>query len=347
MKNRPAAAPAGRTGMVAVDSPMEGNRLDPAPSARAEPAAASDRFARPGAVPVDIAYCDWTDGQRGRAVPAKVYFPRTGPGPFPLVVFSHGTGGSRAGYAFLGEHWASHGYVSLHVQHLGSDQAVWQRQPEPMKLMKAAALDPENAAQRPRDVSFAIDQAEGLQAGDGPLAGRLDLARIGLAGHSFGAHTALAVAGQLLLGPDGREVSLADPRVKAAIAMSPQAPRRRDLAEKLYAPVKIPCFHMTGTRDESPLGLTSAANRRVAFDHVRGADQYLLIFAEGDHMVFADRRGRPNAERDALVHRLILAASTAFWDAYLKDDAEAKAWLAGPGFLGVLGEQGTLEKKLY
>ena len=103
-------------------------------------------------------------------------FPPRGPGPFPLVVFSHGTGGSRAGYAFLGEHWASHGYASLHVQHLGSDQAVWQRQPEPMKRMKAAAVNPENATNRPRDVSFAIDQADLLQAGDSPLAGRLDLA---------------------------------------------------------------------------------------------------------------------------------------------------------------------------
>ena len=313
----------------------------------AEAAAAADRFGRPGPEPIDIAYFDWTDRRRDRAVPAKIYFPRGGPGPLPLIVFSHGTGGSRAGYAFLGEHWASHGYASLHVQHLGSDQAVWQRQPEPMKRMKAAAMNPENAANRPADVSFAIDEAERLQAGDSPLAGRLDLARIGLAGHSFGAHTAMAVAGQLLLGPEGQELSLGDSRVKAAIAMSPQAPRRIELADRLYSPIKIPCFHMTGTHDESPLGLTSVAHRRVAFDHIRGGDQYLLIFADGDHMVFADRRGRSHAERDALLHRLIQAASTAFWDAYLKNDAEAKAWLAGPGFLGVLGEQGTLEKKLY
>ena len=235
-----------------------------------EAAAALDRFGRPGPELIDIAYYDWTDRRRDRAVPAKIYFPRSGAGPFPLIIFSHGTGGSRAGYAFLGEHWASHGYASLHVQHLGSDQAVWQRQPDPMKRMKAAAENPENATNRPGDVSFAIDQMELLQAGDSPLAGRLDLTRVGLAGHSFGAHTALAVAGQLLLGPDGQELSLGDSRVKAAIAMSPQAPRRIELAERLYQPIKIPCFHMTGVHDESPLGLTSVADRRVAFDHIRG-----------------------------------------------------------------------------
>jgi predicted dienelactone hydrolase len=228
---------------------------------------------------------------------------------------------------------------------LGSDQAIWQRQPDPMRRMKAAAENPENATNRPRDVSFAIDQMQLLQAGDSPLAGRLDLARIGLAGHSFGAHTALVIAGQLLIRPDGTTLSLADSRVKAAIAMSPQAPLRIDLADSLYAPIQMPCFHMTGTHDESPLGLTSVADRRVAFDHIRHGDQYLLIFADGDHMVFADRRRHSHAQLDTVLHRLIQAASTAFWDAYLKHDAEAKAWLAGPGFLGVLGAQGSLEKK--
>jgi predicted dienelactone hydrolase len=302
-----------------------------------------DRFGRPGAEPIDIGYYDWKDPQRDRPVPVKIYFPRRGAGPFPVIVFSHGTGGSRAGYAFLGEHWASHGYVSVHPQHPGSDQAVWQRQADPMKRMKAAAEDPENAVNRPRDVSFVLDCMDLLESGDSPLAGRMDRARIGMAGHSFGAHTALAIAGQLLVGSDGEELSLGDPRVRAAIVMSPQAPRRKDLADRLYAPVKIPCLHMTGTRDESPLGLTTVTERRVPFDHIGGADQYLLILAEGDHMVFADRRR--HVERDAVLHRLIEAASTAFWDAYLKDDAQAKAWLAGPGFLSVLGQQGTLEKK--
>ena len=43
----------------------------------------------------------------------------------PLVVFSHGIGGSRRGYSYLGQHWASHGVASLHLQHIGSDRNVW------------------------------------------------------------------------------------------------------------------------------------------------------------------------------------------------------------------------------
>ena len=67
---------------------------------------------------------DWQDSARDRSVPVKIYYPEKGTGPFPVVLFSHGLGGSRNGYSYLGEHWASHGYVSVHLQHVGSDGAV-------------------------------------------------------------------------------------------------------------------------------------------------------------------------------------------------------------------------------
>ena len=70
---------------------------------------------------------DWTDAARERAVPARLYLPdRAANGPVPLIVFSHGIGGSRMGYTYLGRFWASQGYASLHLQHVGSDRGVWQ-----------------------------------------------------------------------------------------------------------------------------------------------------------------------------------------------------------------------------
>jgi predicted dienelactone hydrolase len=312
-----------------------------------ETAAPADPFMRPGPSLVATLFLEWEDLRRHRRVPAKIYFPSSDPGPLPAIIFSHGTGGSRGGYAYLGMHWASHGYVAVHVQHLGSDQAVWQNQADPRESMRRAAQDPDNMENRPRDVSFAIDALDSLNRGAGPLAGRLDLGRIGVAGHSFGAYTALAVAGMLGVGPDGRELSLADSRVKAAIAMSPPAPRRPGLAGAIYAPIHIPCLHMTGTRDESPLGLTAVADRRVPFDHIRGADQYLLIFSGGDHMTFADRRRPGHSGQDwPPFHDLVRASSTAFWDTYLKGTAAARAWLGGGPLAALLGPRGTLETKL-
>lgn len=300
----------------------------------------------PGPYAVAVATFDWIDEARSREVPAKAYYPADGDGPFPVVVFSHGLGGTRDAYEYLGRHWASHGYVSVHVQHRGSDDSVWRGATDRMQAMRRAAADPWNALNRPRDISFAIDQLERMQAEAGPLEGRLDLGNIGVAGHSFGAYTTLAVAGQLFIWPGGRAVSLGDRRVKAAMPMSPPVQPGRDHARQ-YGAIRIPCFHMTGTLDYSMIGDTAAEQRRVPFDHCTGSDQYLLIFEGGDHMVFSGRaRLRAGGEKDELFQHLIKMSSTAFWDAYLKQDKAAGEWLAAGGFASVLGANGTFEVRL-
>jgi len=95
----------------------------------------------------------------------KIYYPKSGKGPFPVIIFSHGLGGSREGYEYLGQAWAKHGYVSVHLQHLGSDDAVWRDAGlfDKMDAMRRSAFDPANAINRPRDVSFAIDELEKLK----------------------------------------------------------------------------------------------------------------------------------------------------------------------------------------
>lgn len=266
---------------------------------------------------------------------------------FPVVVFSHGLGGSREGYAYLGRHWASHGYISVHVQHKGSDDSVWRGHTHRSERMKQAAADPKNAANRPPDIHFVLDRLERLQGEDGPLKGRMDLSRIGMAGHSFGAFTTMAIAGQALVTPTGRLARAEDWRIKAAISMSSNVPKTRDRLDEVYAQVRIPILHMTGTRDDSPVSDAKAADRRIAFDHIRGADQYLVIFKDGGHMVYTGRkrlRGDEN-HRDARFLDLIRMGTTAFWDAYLKRDPAAKAWLADGRYEKELGPSGTFEKR--
>jgi len=297
----------------------------------------------PGSYAVATVSYDWTDSARNRKVPVKIYYPEKGQGPFPVIVFSHGLGGSRDSYEYLGHHWASHGYVSVHLQHLGSDDAVWKESEQPARDLARAAADPRIALERPKDVSFVLDRVTAMNRDATPLKGRLDLRAIGMAGHSFGAWTTLAVAGQGLGFRQQR--SLADPRVKAAIEMSAPVPRGADL-DRAYANIKLPILHMTGTLDDSPIGDTKAAERRVPFDHVQAAGQYLVIFQGGDHMIFAgQRRQASKGEKDPRFHDLILQGTTAFWDAYLKGDAAAKAWLSRGGYAAALGGDGKLEVK--
>ncbi len=296
---------------------------------------------------VEIARYDWTDAKRHREVPVKIYYPKTGSGPFPVIIFSHGLGGTREGYEYLGQYWAGHGFVSVHPQHSGSDDSVWRgKGPGAAAFdMQKAIFDPSNLIQRPLDIRFVIDQVTRLNKEDPAFKGRLDLDHIGMAGHSYGGYTTMAVAGWVLTEASG--FAMTDPRVKAAIPMSAPIPVRKDRLDEAFGNIAIPCLHMTGTEDFVMLLKTKAEDRRLAFDHINKADQYLLIFQDGDHMVFAgmkDLMGR--RPKDPVFHELILKSTTAFWNAYLNGDASEKAWLADGDFKKALGANGTFEKKI-
>jgi predicted dienelactone hydrolase len=293
----------------------------PARCASKAPAGPSKKNAGPHAVQVHR--FDWTDAGRNRLVPVKIYLPE-GKGPFPVVVFSHGLGGSREDYEYIGRHWASHGYASIHPQHLRD------------------ALELADAVARPLDVRYVLDRLETANREPGPLQGKLDLRRAGMAGHSFGAWTTLAVAGQTVPGEGTR---LADSRVRAGIAMSPSLPAGKMDPGEVYGAIRMPILHMTGTLDDSPMGsFPKAADRRIPFDHIRGAEQYLVIFDGGDHHIFVGYRAE-RGSKEALFLDLIRQSSTAFWDAYLKEDAAAKRWLAEGGFAAALGTAGRWETK--
>ena len=115
---------------------------------------------------------------------------------------------------------------------------------------------------------------------------------------------------------------------------------------EVYAGVSLPCLHITGTADNSVVGTTQAYQRRLPFDHVSAADQYLITLNGGDHLTYSGHGRRGNAAGDAMFQRLIAETSAVFWDAYLKQSGTAKRWLAGPALQNHLGAAGWAEKKL-
>jgi predicted dienelactone hydrolase len=277
------------------------------------------------------------DQARHREIPLRVYLPAS-TAPAPVVLFSHGLGGSREGYASLGEHWAARGYVVVVLQHAGSDDAVWKGVPPARRREALAeAASARNFLLRVGDVRAVLDQLESWNRSAGhSLAGRLDLARVGMAGHSFGAITTQAVSGESF-GDAGR--SHTDRRIRAALALSPSSPRRGDPAAA-FAAVEIPWMLMTGTRDTVPIGAIDVASRLKVFPNLPPGDKYELVLHEAEHSVFSDRAA-PNPNH----HRAILALSTAFWDAHLRGDEAARAWLRGPGARSVLEERDRWQLK--
>lgn len=288
------------------------------------------------------------DAKRGRDIPLRVYLPADKK-PAPVVLFSHGLGGSRGGCSYLGKHWSARGYVAIFLQHPGSDDSVWKDLPpaDRRRAMTAAAGIP-NFLLRVQDVPAALDQLALWQIEMGhALAGRLDLDRIGMSGHSFGAVTTQALSGQTVAQGGQR---FTDARIRAAIVFSPSTPQRGTAAASFGA-VQIPWLLMTGTLDSAEIGgkafgNADLASRQGVFPALPPGAKYELVLDKATHYAFTDRADMGEEPiRNPNHHRAILALSTAFWDAHLRSDTAAKAWLTGDGPRTVLEEQDRWQKK--
>lgn len=286
----------------------------------------------------------------GRTVPYKIYHPAPGQatGPFPVVIWSHGLGGSRDGASFLSRYIAGYGYVVVNIQHEGTDSSLWEgKEGHPWDNIRAAKIPRKKTLQRFCDVPFVLDELAALTEQYPLIAKEMDMENIGMSGHSFGAITTQVMAGQRL-GKGRRKYDLHEPRFRAAIAYSPSPTynHSKDSHEDIYGGMKIPMLFMTGTEDASPISGKSYHYRLPIFEHAGGDENHLLVLEGGDHMVFAGSRGKladnPKRETHEAVIRI---ASLAFWDMYLKNDTAARDWLTGGDFEAWLNGEGEYRFK--
>ncbi|MGL6108966.1 MAG: alpha/beta hydrolase family protein [Rubrivivax sp.] len=294
----------------------------------AVPARAQD--SAPAAAPLPTATAnystrdfDWLDTARERRVPVRLYLPDAASAekPVPLVVFSHGIGGSRHGYSYLGRYWASQGYASLHLQHVGSDRNVWFGNPFEMLARLQGAAQEAEAVARVRDLSFALDQVLRSE-----LAPQLDGQRIVAAGHSYGANTTLLAAGASVR-RHGQPLELRDARIKAAIVLSAPPFYGEASPAQILGPIHVPSLHVTATEDVIRIpGYYSGAEDRVAvFDATGSARKTLAVFSGGSHSMFTDRAGTGGATLNPQVKAATRELSLAFLNSVFKGDEAALA----------------------
>lgn len=278
------------------------------------------------------------DPPRSRVFPVLVTYPDA-PGPFPVILFSHGLGGSRNAAPYLARHWAERGYVTVFLQHPGSDESIWGsagfsfRDRAQLLSTASRAATGENLNLRIGDVSTALDRLKLWNYDPShPLYHRMDLSRVGMSGHSFGAVTTQAVSGEKRIGS-----SATDTRIDAALALSPSPPSYGDPA-RAYADVRIPWMLMTGTEDTGQVGRAqNPADRLAVYPALPPGGKYELVLFGAKHSAFGERPGSPMERlKNPNHHRAIKALSTAFWDTYLKENAAAGLWLDGSGPASVL-----------
>ncbi|EIW87749.1 Platelet-activating factor acetylhydrolase plasma/intracellular isoform II [Alishewanella agri BL06] len=273
---------------------------------------------------VEVVNFDWWDQSRERIVPALLFKPATQQPAKALIIFSHGLGGSKERYSYLGQYWASQGYASLHLQHDGSDRKVWRgsRLTLPFRLKDAAAAS--EALARVQDVKFALDQ---LLASEYALA--FDAQQIVMAGHSYGANTSMLLSGAQVE-QDGVLVSLRDERIKAAILISAPPFYNDQPLDSILAEVRIPTLHITTTEDEIrvPGFYSSPQDRFDLFNAMASNYKVLAVFSAGSHNIFSGwRRNSDSTAQQQVIKAATQALSSAFIERLITgDDRAIRLW---------------------
>lgn len=288
-----------------------------------------------------------------RTVKVRVRTPRGATGPRPAVVVIHGGGFNPNGHAGLsdwGEQLAAAGYVALNFGN-AEDEGVSHCTPLqiPQAECNAAAFEKEVAEggtipasmySRPQDAAAIFDQLAALEQAAGVT---IDRDRVGVLGHSAGAHATLSLAGLVIdVSPSVRAKAWGvDPRFKAFVANSPQGIGRMGLGATSWDAITRPVLVQTGSGDVT--SGENAASRRDSFTRLKGPDafEHFLDDEAAKHNQFA-------LEQDEGVagHELALARTAlAFFDAYLLDRAEAREWLASNKLERATGSVSTLSRK--
>jgi predicted dienelactone hydrolase len=310
------------------------------------------------------------DETRNKDLELYIDYPTRG-GPYPVVIFSHGFGGSKSAYISLSAHWASNGYVVIKPTHADSGalrQALSeQRDENPSRTirerMDAAetvweAQTPAEWENRVKDISFIIDSLVSLEERYPELRGRIDMTRVGVGGHSYGAFTAMLIGGVRSFAPGAKP--MADSRVRAIVAISPPGTSARlGLTRDSFSELKIPALFMTGTMDRGLSEQETPEWRREPFEYSPPGDKVLVVIEGARHATFTGRLLPPTEEvrmpdsldpldprrldpaqrprrsgsmgdpiRERNLFGIAKIASLAFWDGYLKAETGGKQYLA-------------------
>jgi dienelactone hydrolase len=245
------------------------------------------------------------DSKLGKTLQVRVTYPG-GSGPLPLIVFSHGAGASKDDYQPLVRHWAAKGYIVLQVNHEDSGAADRQERYQAW-------------SSRPGDISALLDHLDDIESQVPELRGRIDRKHIGAAGHSFGGQTAQMIGGFRFADAD----SYRDERVSAVVLLAPPGGGPSDTPGS-WRDMHLPMLTVIGGADTGRSG-ESPMWRSDAYRNAPSRDDYLIVIDQAEHLlggISETRSGQPVPQAPDQV-ALVYAATTLFWDSYLKDNGAA------------------------
>jgi predicted dienelactone hydrolase len=246
-----------------------------------------------------------TDSSRNRSFYVILYKPQQWrEGKTPVVILSHGLASNPEDFEGVAQYLASYGYVVAIPQHPGSDT---KQAKALLEGYSREVFELNEFINRPKDISYVIDELE--RRNQSEFEGRLDLENVGVAGHSFGGYTALAVAGAVIdfdylqkicdrlygglntslllqckaLKLPRQTYNFRDHRVKAVIGANPV--NSGIFGQKGLSEIQIPILLLSGNYDPA----TPAVFEQLrSFIWLTAPDKYLVL-AEGQaHVDFSE-----------------------------------------------------------
>lgn len=210
-------------------------------------------------------------------------------GPYPLLVFSHGYGGSGLSAVFFTEPLASKGWIVVAPDHHDRYSATrirtgqnedfdrlgfWQHANE---IASSSPKDREKYMYRLDEMALTLDRVLSH-----PLFGKLiDKERIAVGGHSFGGFTALGLCGTIK--------ERHDPRIKAVLLFSTGAGGYLFTDDELRR-VRIPSMLFMGERERQQYrGTKTMSEISNKIYKSMSSPKYFLEIKEANHFSFNNR----------------------------------------------------------
>ena len=318
-------------------------------------------------IEIDSRIADKNSGVRSREpFRVRLYVPQGLDRPAPVVLLSHGFGSEPKSFNYLGEHLASYGIAAVSVEHIGSDSDY---ELEILEGAKKRAIAPQEFIERPLDIHYVLNELERRNQTDPMLKGMLDFNKVGAIGHSLGGYTTLALAGaeinvdrlqeqcpnkkinlnmSLLMQCRAKDLNpqqqLADPRIDAAIAISPIS--SGILGPESLSDIAIPTAIISGSEDI----IAPVVQEQVyPFTWLSMSDKYLAMMIPGDHFSGSNlprkKPADPTVIEEFVGKRLadgqpyIKAFAVAFIKAHVEQDTEYLPYLTASYAQDISGDE--------
>ena len=268
------------------------------------------------------------DGRATLAVPVenremslRIVYPDKG-GPYPIIVFSHGTFSSSDKYNLVVEFWAERGYVVILPNHLDANYGIIPSKTEDMIRIIHTRIS---------DMSFILDNLDAIEGQNPGLKGKLNRNQIIAAGHSIGTQVVLVNTGQRIRNPTNNYVTeSSEDRFMAAVMLSDPG-KMSMMPDDTWKGGSAPTFLSTGSEDYGLMGdgrrEAEYQNEILTLPDESTGDKYLLLIERGDHyfggLIHRDVDKAPDYDGLAIFN----AASLAFMDAHTRDAESAWAFL--------------------